>query len=97
MKGLAGCYAVTLAALAAQEGIALKSVDVKLDFDVDLSGFLGIDKSVRPGAQQIRVDVAVDSPGTPRADIEHLIGKMQERSPIRDTLANPVDVITTLI
>jgi uncharacterized OsmC-like protein len=96
MKGLAGCYAVTLAALAAQDGIALTRVDVNLAFDVNLSGFLGIDKNVRPGAQQIRVDVAVDSPGTSRAQIEQLVRKLQERSPIRDTLANPVDVVTTL-
>lgn len=96
MKGLAGCYAVTLAALASQEGIALKNIDVELEFDVDLNGFLGIDKSVRPGAKQIRVDVSLDSPGTPKADLERLVQKLQERSPIRDTLANPVDVITNL-
>lgn len=96
MKALAGCYAVTLTALAAQEGIDLRRVDVNLEFDVNLSGFLGIDRSVRPGAQQIRVDVNVDSPGTARSEIERLVQKLQERSPIRDTLANPVDVVTTL-
>ncbi|WP_321948041.1 OsmC family protein [Paraburkholderia sp. J10-1] len=96
MKGLAGCYAVTLAALASQEGIALKNIAVELEFDVDLSGFLGIDKSVRPGAKQIRVDVALDSPGTPKADLERLVVRLQEHSPIRDTLANPVDVVTHL-
>lgn len=96
MKGLAGCYAVTLAAIAAKEGVALHNVNVNLEFDVDLSGFLGIDKSVRPGAKQIRVGVEVDSPGTPRADIERMIEKLQAYSPIRDTLANPVEVVTTL-
>lgn len=96
LKGLAGCYAVTLTALAAQEGIKLESVEVELAFDINLSGFLGIDKSVRVGAQQIRVDVSIDSPGTPRSTLEGLIRKLQETSPIRDTIANPVDVVTTL-
>lgn len=96
MKGLAGCYAVTLAALASEAGIALKNIEVELEFDVNLSGFLGIDSNVRPGAQQIRVDVSVDSPGTPKADIQNLIARLQARSPIRDTLANPVNVVTTL-
>nr|CAD6437676.1 OsmC family peroxiredoxin [Rhizobium sp. Q54] len=96
LHGLAGCYAVTLTALAAQEGVELTKVDVDLEFDVDLSGFLGIDDAVRPGAQQIRVDVAVESPGTPSYVIERLVKALEERSPIRDTLANPVDVVTNL-
>jgi putative redox protein len=96
MQGLAGCYAVTLASLAAQDGISLKSIEVDLEFDVNLSGFLGIDKTVRPGAQQIRVGVTVESPGTPKVEIEELVQKLQARSPIRDTLANAVDVVTTL-
>lgn len=96
LKALAGCYMVTLASLAAGRNIPLKHVALTLGFDIDLSGFLGIDDSVRKGAQQITVDVEIDSPGTSRDDLEDLIGALEATSPIRDTLANPVPVITRL-
>ena len=57
LKALAGCYTVTLAANAAARGIALNSVQLALQADIDLAGFLGIDDAVRPGIQAIRVDV----------------------------------------
>lgn len=96
LKGLAGCYIVTLASLAAGREIPLNKIKLSLGFDIDLSGFLGIDKDVRKGAQQITVDVEIDSPGTPREDLEDLIAAMETTSPIRDTLANPVDITTRL-
>lgn len=96
LKGLAACYIATLASLAAGRNIPLKHVALTLDFDVDLSGFLGIDDTVRKGAQQITVDVHIDSPGTSREDLEDLIVALEATSPIRDTLANPVPVITRL-
>lgn len=96
LKGLAACYIATLASLAAGKSIPLEHVALTLGFDVDLSGFLGIDDSVRRGAQQITVDVQIDSPGTSREDLEELIQALEATSPIRDTLANPVPVITRL-
>lgn len=42
------------------------------------------------------MDVQIDSPGTSRKDLEDLIGALEASSPIRDTLANPVPVITRL-
>lgn len=96
LKGLAACYIATLASLAAGRNIPLKHVALTLGFDVDLSGFLGIDDNVRKGAQQITVEVHIDSPGTSRKDLEELIVALETTSPIRDTLANPVPVITRL-
>ncbi|TJY67198.1 OsmC family protein [Arthrobacter sp. CAU 1506] len=96
LKGLAGCYLVTLASLAAGRNIPLKHVVLTLGFHIDLSGFLGIDDSVRKGAQQITVDVEIDSPGTSQEDLEDLICAMEATSPIRDTLANPVPITTRL-
>ena len=42
LKGLAGCYTVTLAALAAARNITLEQIRLTRGFDIDLSGFLGI-------------------------------------------------------
>lgn len=96
LQALAGCYTVTLAALAAAQGIELKSFRLGLEGDVDLRKFLGIDPTVRPGLQQVRVHLHVDAPDTPREQLEELVALVENRSPIRDTLVSPVDVVTTL-
>ncbi|MFE5392948.1 OsmC family protein [Streptomyces sp. NPDC056568] len=95
-QALAGCYTVTLAAQAAAQGIELKDSRLELEGDVDLRGFLGIDPSGRPGLQQVRVRLHVDAPDTFREQLEALISLVESRSPIRDTLVSPVDVVTTL-
>lgn len=96
LQGLASCYMVTLASLAASKNIALDEIRLTLGFDIDLSGFLGIDDTVRKGAQQITVDVEIDSAGTPREELEGLVKALESASPIRDTVANPVPVTTRL-
>lgn len=96
LQALAGCYGVTLAACASARGIELDRIDLDLQFDIDLQGFLGITDSVRPGAQEIKVNVRLESPNTPRAKLEELIADLEKTSPIRDTLANPVKVTTLL-
>jgi uncharacterized OsmC-like protein len=65
LKSLAGCYTATLAFLAAARNITLDEVRLMLGFKTDLSGFLGIDKTVRNGAKEITIDVEIDSAGTP--------------------------------
>jgi uncharacterized OsmC-like protein len=96
LKALAACYAVTVAANAASRDIELESVHLALEGDFDLHGFLGLDEKVRPGMQELRVNVSIESPNASRAELEELVEVVQERSPIRDTLASPVQVITTL-
>jgi len=97
LKSLAGCYTATLAFLAAAREITLDEVRLTLGFETDLSGFLGIDKTVRKGAMQVTVDVEIDSAGTPREQIKELVKALEESSPIRDTIANPVTVTTRLV
>lgn len=96
LKGLAACYTVTLASLAAARNISLDRIRLTLGFDVDLSGFLGIDDTVRKGAQGITVHVEIDSGDTPREQLEDLVQALERTSPIRDTLANAVPVTTHL-
>lgn len=96
LQALAGCYTVTLAANAASRGIDVRSFRLGLAGDFDLAGFLGVDPEVRPGAKQLRVTVELDAPGHSREELEELVRLVEQRSPIRDTLANPVEVVTTL-
>lgn len=97
LKALAGCYAVTLASMAASQDIELNKLELELNFDIDLNGFLGLDKNVRNGAQAIRVDVALGSPSASREQLASLVQALPSHSPIHDTLANPVDVQVKLI
>lgn len=96
LAGLAGCYMVTVTSLAALKDIELDLVEIELGFDIDLAGFLGVDDSVRKGAQGISVKLNLESNNTPRAELEQLVQELEATSPIRDTLANPVPVTTTL-
>ncbi|MBI0376066.1 OsmC family protein [Streptomyces albiflaviniger] len=96
LHALAGCYTVTITAHAALRGIELKGIHLELEADVDMRGFLGIDASVRPGLQQIRVAVHLDAPNATREQLKELIALVEKYSTIRDTLVNPVEVVTTL-
>lgn len=96
LQALAGCYTVTYAASAAARGIVLDRLEFDLEADFDLRGFLGVDDTVAPGAQQIRVNVRAASSNASRADLESLTQAVQRHSPIRDTLSRAVDVVTTL-
>ncbi|WDZ96734.1 OsmC family protein [Herbaspirillum sp. WKF16] len=96
LQGLAGCYTVTLASMAAHKGIELDTIELSLDFDIDLNGFLGLNQQVRKGAQGISVDVKLESGSATRAQLEELVRELPLNSPIHDTLANPVNVKTRL-
>lgn len=96
LQALAGCYAVTFAANAAVRGIELSSLKFDFEADFDLQGFLNLNDAVRPGAQEVRVTVHADSPSASREQLEELTQAVQQRSPIRDTLASAVQVTTTL-
>lgn len=97
LHALAGCYAVTFAANATAQGIELDSLRLELRADIDLQGFLGLDATVRPGLQGIEVRVHAESSNASRGQLQELTRTVELRSPIRDTLAGPVDVRTTLV
>lgn len=94
LQALAGCYAVTYATNASARGIELTSLKLNLEADFDLQGFLNLDDSVRPGAQEIKVTVHVEAANATRQQLEQLTEIVQNRSPIRDTLCGPVQVTT---
>lgn len=96
LKSLASCYTVTLTSLAAAKDIQLDEIKLDLYFDIDLSGFLGIDNTVRNGAQSIRVDVKLKSDTADDKDLQALVDALPSHSPLHDTLANPVNIVTRM-
>lgn len=97
LKGIAGCYTVTLASMAAAKGLDLDGLELDLNFDIDLNGFLGLNDEVRKGAQAIRIDVKLNSATASREQLEDLVRELPFNSPIHDTLANPVEVVARLV
>ncbi|MGO6816784.1 OsmC family protein [Rhizobium brockwellii] len=97
LHALAGCYTVTLASMAASREIDLSGLELDLGFDIDLNGFLGLDKSVRNGAQAININIKMTSDTANRQELEDLVKDLPKHSPIHDTLANPVEITARLV
>jgi len=95
LHALASCLAVGFAYNAAAQGITLEALDLTLEGDLDLHGFLGISDQVRPGYQNIKVSYRVKS-NAPRQKIEELCEYVQKTSPVLDIIRNPVQVTVTM-
>lgn len=90
LQALAACLTGTLVYHAAARGIVLDGLECQIEGDVDVQGFLGLDESVRPCFQRIRV--AFKAAGD--FDDEQLaeLRRLTSFSPVRDTVSNPVPV-----
>jgi uncharacterized OsmC-like protein len=90
LHALAACLTGTIAYHAAARGIVLDGLECTIQGDLDLRGFLGLDASVRPGYDQIRVTIKVagDFDDNQLAELESLT----RFSPVRDIVSNPVPV-----
>lgn len=95
LQALAFCYAVGYVANAAARGIEITRMDYEVEGDLDVRRFLGLDGQ-RPGFSAIRVTGTVSSPNATPEQLRELCQYVQDTSPVRDCLANPVPVRTTL-
>jgi len=89
--GLSGCLTTAMVAHAAAKGIELRSVESRLEGDLDVQGFLGMSEEIPVEYQQIRVTFKID------ADIsdeqkQELIEMAQKYSPVFNTVSKPVTV-----
>lgn len=91
LHALASCVAVGFVYNAAAQGIRVDSLELELEGDLDLRGFLGLSDEVRPGYQDIRLRYQVDA-DAPRQKIEELCSYVQRTSPVLDIIRNPVPV-----
>lgn len=91
LHALAGCVTTTLILHATARGIKIDELSTELEGDMDLRGLLGLDESVSPAYEQIRIklDVKADCPEDQLAD---LIEYTQKHSPVCNTVCHPVPV-----
>ena len=96
LQALAFCYAVGYAYNAAAKGIEIEELRYEVEGDLDLHRFLGLG-GPRAGFSAIRARSWVRSPNATAAQLEELCQYVQDTSPVRDILADPVPVMTDLV
>lgn len=96
LTALLSCQIVTYRVWAANLGIVVDTIEASAEGDLDVRGFLGIDDSVRPGFQGIRVNVRVSGPETEERYRE-LQSTVDAHCPVQDLFANQTPVTTELV
>lgn len=91
LAALGSCQVITYQVWAGKLGLKVDTVDVKLSGDIDLRGFFGLDSNVRPGFDDITVDVTVTGPEA-QEKYEELVQTVERHCPVLDNLASTVRV-----
>ncbi len=95
LQALGFCYAVGYVANAAAQDIEISRMEYEVEGDLDVRKFLGLE-GARAGFTEIRVKGRVSSPNATTEQLTALCEYVQATSPVRDVLANPVPVSTSL-
>ena len=85
------CIAIGVRQWAARRDIAIESVDVTLETDVDARGQLGVTDEIVPGFTDIRLEIDVVS-SAPSAEVENIVAASLKYSPLLDVFMNPQHV-----
>ena len=96
MAALNACMMATYVAACSMQGIELEQLEIETRGELDLRGFLGLDKKVKPGYDAIDYTVRIKGNGTPR-QFEAVHQWVMATSPNYWNLANPVSLRPKLI
>lgn len=96
LAALGSCQIITYQVWAEKLGLQLDTVEVELTGDIDLRGFFGLAKGVRPGFQSIQVQATITGPES-QADYDRLIATVEKHCPVLDNLAAAVPVKATAV
>ena len=96
LASLGSCQAITYRFWAAQLGVELDTLSVRVEGDLDLRGFFGVDDDVRPGLTAVRVEVTLAGPESEQRYAE-LAAAVDEHCPVLDLFKNPVPVSRALV
>ena len=92
LHALAGCVTTTFVLHAMARGIVIRELSTELAGDLDLQGLLGLDDTVPPGYEQIRIRMHVKADCSDK-DLEDLLAYAQQHSPVCNTICRPVPVV----
>ena len=94
LHALASCLTTSLVYHAAARGIEIQEVESTLHGNLDLRGFLKLDKNVRNGYEGIQVNFKIKA-DVPDDELQALGQLGPERSPVFDSLTRGVPVTVT--
>jgi uncharacterized OsmC-like protein len=94
LHALASCLTTSMVYHAAARGIHIEEVESCLEGDLDLHGFLELDKNVRNGYQGIRVHFKIKA-DVPERKLQEICQLGPGHSPVFDSLTNGVPVSVT--
>lgn len=92
LHALAGCVTTTFVLHATARGITITELSSELEGDLDLRGLLGLDESVSPGYERIRIRMNVKADCSDE-ELDDLLAYTQKHSPVCNTVCRPVPVI----
>jgi uncharacterized OsmC-like protein len=91
LHALAGCVTTTFVLHAAARGIRIQELSTILEGDIDLHGLLGLDDSVAPGYERIRIKMNVKADCSDE-ELDKLLAFSREHSPVCQSVCRPVPV-----
>jgi uncharacterized OsmC-like protein len=94
LQALASCLMVGFSYNAAAQGINVKSIELDLNGELDLHGFLGLSEKIRPGYEGIKLTYRTDCDASPEK-VAEVWEHVKKTSPVLDILTNPVPVTIT--
>lgn len=92
---LSSCVLNTFIVNAAAKGARVQSVEIELEGELDLRGFLGIDEATNPGYNELTIVCRVKGDGT-KAQYEECLEAGTRYSPNFQSISRPVQVRTRL-
>ena len=94
MASIASCISQTIVAYATMMGVQLDSIRIETEGDVDIRGFTGVSEKVRPGAQEFRINIHLESKTASKDQLEKLYELGKKFSPAMDTLTHGTTIKT---
>src|SRR5689334_6220383 len=91
LHALAACLTTSMVYHAAARDIQIDEVESYLEGDIDLRGFLELDKTVRRGYQGIRVNFKIKA-NVPDERLQELVQLGTGHSPVFDSITNGVPI-----
>lgn len=96
MAATNACMMVGYTTVAAVMGVKLTKLELEMTGDIDLRGFLDIDRSVAPGYEQIHYTVRIAGDGT-KEQFEKIHEVVQRTSPNYYHLSKPIGLQSDLV
>ena len=95
LAALAGCAQITAQLVAEAMGLSARSIEVKVEGDLDLRGTLGIDRSVPVGFTEVSLALEVDGDLTDE-ELASFHRKVERYCVVLQTLTTPPKIASTV-